>query len=185
MKFFVPIFACLVGLVPTAYFGGSSAVGQSTLPGSAGVPTADSVGLSAATASFLRTAASANLFEIESSRLALTRSQSERVKDFANRMVADHTRAAIRLKQALTEAAATMPPEMLDDKHQQQLESLKAAGNAEFDKAYVEAQYKAHIESISLATDYAKNGDNPRLRELVAQVVPILQSHLDHASTMR
>ena len=182
MKFFVSI--CLVGLVPTAFFGGS-AVGQSTLPGSTGVPTADSVGLSAATASFLRTAASANLFEIESSRLALTRSPSGRVKDFANRMVADHTRAANSVKQALTEAGATMPPVVLDDKHQQQLDSLKAAGNAEFDKAYVEAQHKAHIESISLATDYGRNGDNPRLRALVAQVMPILQSHLDHVSTMR
>ena len=85
----------------------TGSMGQSTVPGGSGVPASPRAGLSDRSAAALRTVASSNLFEIESSRLALARSQSNAIKEFADRMVGDHTRAANRARQVLGEMGAS------------------------------------------------------------------------------
>ena len=161
------------------------ALAQSTPPGTSGAPTSQQGSLSAKTIAVLRTATSANLFEIESSRLALGKTQSAAIKEFADRMVGDHTRVANRARQLLSELGATPPPAMLEPAHQQQLDALKEVANPQFDRAYVEGQYTAHVEAIALMRDYARTGDNERLKTAAAEVLPTLQSHLDHVTRLR
>lgn len=149
------------------------------------MPTAQPGPLPDRSAATLRLVTSSNLFEIESSRLALARSQSKLVKEFADRMVSDHKRAADRTRQVLAEMGATSPPAMLEPAHQQQLDALKAVENQQFDQAYIEAQYTAHVEAIAVVREYAHTGDNERLKALAAQALPLLQSHLDHVTRLR
>ncbi len=141
--------------------------------------------LSPRTAAVLRTVMSSNLFEIESSRLAQTRSQSSAVRDFADHMVKHHTRAANRTRQVLADIGASPPPAMLEPAHQQQLDALKAVANQPFDSAFIEAQYVAHVEAIALLRDYAATGDNERLKSLAAQALAMLQGHLDQVTRLR
>ena len=161
------------------------ALAQSTAPGTSGAPTAQPGGLSDKSMATLRSVTSSNLFEIESSRLALAHSQSELVKEFADRMVGEHTRAANRTRQVLAELGASPPPALLEPAHQQQLDTLKAVPNQQFDQAYIEAQYTAHVEAIALVRDYARIGDSERLKALAAEALPMLQSHLDHVTRLR
>ena len=133
----------------------------------------------------LRSVASTNLFEIESSKLALTRSQSSAIKEFADHMVKDHTRAANRTSQVLAELGASPPPAMLEPAQQQQLDTLKSVENPQFDSAFIEVQYVAHVEAIAVVRDYAQTGDNERLKALAAQALPMLQGHLDHVTRLR
>jgi putative membrane protein len=135
--------------------------------------------------SFVPLAASANLFEIQSSQLALQRSQATPIKDFASRMVADHNLAAAKMKQALSDAKISSPPETLNAKDQAVLDNLKIAKGAAFNKAYIEAQYNAHVEAVNLFRAYVKNGDNPRLKALATDLLPTLQGHLDHITKLR
>jgi putative membrane protein len=100
-------------------------------------------------------------------------------------MVADHTLAAAKMKAALTEAGISPPPEKLSAKDAKVYDNLKAAQGVAFDKAYIEAQYSAHVEAVIQFGAYAKNGDNPRLKALAAELLPTLQGHLDHISKMR
>ena len=136
-------------------------------------------------ATFVATAAAGNLFEIDSSELALRRSQSSAVRDFANRMVVDHNAAAAKLKQAVADAKLTPPAEKLDAKHQAMLDDLKAKDAASFDRAYIEVQYNAHVETVALFQSYAKGGETGRLKAFAADVLPTLQGHLDHVTKMR
>jgi putative membrane protein len=172
-------------ILALAALASAPALAQSTLPRSGGVPHGQGSGLSAAAASVLRTAASVNLFEIESSRLALSRSQSGIIKEFADRMIGDHTRVANRGRQVVGEIGAPMPAAMLEPAHQKQLDALKAVPNPQFDKAYVESQYSTHVEAIALIREYARSGDNERLKALAAELLPMLTSHLDHVSGLR
>ena len=71
----------------------------------------------APTATFVAQAAFGNMFEIESSKLALERSKAGPVKAFAQRMVDDHSAAAVKFKEAVLEAKLAMPPDKLDAKH--------------------------------------------------------------------
>ena len=93
-------------------------------------------------------AAFGNMFEIESSKLALDRSTAEPVKDFAQRMVDDHSAAAIKFKEAVVEAKLAMPPDKLDAKHRAIVDELAGKQGSDFDQAYIEAQYKAHVETV-------------------------------------
>jgi putative membrane protein len=53
---------------------------------------------------FVKKTTVSNLFEIQSSQLALQKSQNEQVKKFAQMMVDDHTKAGKELKSTLSTA---------------------------------------------------------------------------------
>ena len=137
------------------------------------------------TPTFVASVAAGNLFEIESSKLALDRSQSDRIKGFASRMIEDHGAANLKFKRAVSDANLTAPPDKLDAKHQAVFDELKAKDTGTFDKAYVDAQYTAHVETIDLFKSYVRGGDHWRLRQFADELLPTLHAHLDHVKKMR
>ena len=138
-----------------------------------------------ATGSFLTTVAASNMFEIESSKVALTKSGSEKVKAFANQMIADHTQAGTKFKQAVAEAKLTPPAEKLDTRHQAILDDLTKRAGAGFDQAYIKAQHDAHVEAVGLFDAYARSGDNARMKQFAAELLPVLNEHLQHVTSMQ
>jgi putative membrane protein len=100
-------------------------------------------------------------------------------------MVDDHSAAAVRFKEAVLDAKLAMPPDKLDARHQAIVEELAGKNGDDFDKAYVEAQYKAHVETVELFKGYAEAGEDTRMREFAAELLPALQAHLDHVAKMR
>ena len=102
-------------------------------------------------------------FEIASGKIALTHSTDAKVKDFANRMIHDHTDTTDKLvalggiKKASIEAK--MQPG-LDGKYSNndlfsmtqaaELNSLASKSNADFNKTYMDDQVQAHKEAVSL-----------------------------------
>ena len=138
-----------------------------------------------ATSTFLTNTVAANLFEIESSKVALTKTKNDKVKGFANLMVSDHTKAGTRFKQAVTDAKLTPPAEKLDAKHQALLDDLKKKDGAAFDTAYIKAQRDGHIETVAMFEAYAKGGDNARLKQFANDMLPTLKMHLDQVSKLK
>ena len=138
-----------------------------------------------ATGSFLMTVAASNLFEIESSRLALTKSGNDKVKAFANQMVTDHTQAATKFKAAVTEAKLPPPAEKLDTRHQAILDDLTKRDGNGFDQAYIKAQHDAHVEAVALFDAYARSGDNARMKQFAAELLPTLKQHLQRVTSMQ
>jgi putative membrane protein len=175
------LYAPLLGL-SLAAFVVLPAIGQ-TAPPARTAPQTAAASVTATT--FVPVVAVSNQFEIESSQLALSRSTSKAVKDFANRMVVDHNLAGAKFKQAVADAKITPPSEKLDAKHQAIIDKLKAANGAVFDTAYIEAQTNAHVEAVDLFKAYAKDGDVPRLKAFAADVLPTLEGHLQHVKKLR
>lgn len=137
------------------------------------------------TATFTAQAAFGTMFEIESSKLALERSKAAPVKAFAQRMVDDHSAAAVKFKEAMLEAKLTMPPDKLDARRQAIFDELASKHGADFDKAYIAAQYEAHVETVELFKGYAQAGENKRMSAFAAEMLPTLQAHLDQVAKMR
>jgi putative membrane protein len=137
------------------------------------------------TETFVASVVSGNLFEIESSKLALDRTKSDRIKGFANRMIDDHGVAAIKFRQAVNDANLTPPPEKLDAKHQAVFDDLKAKDAGTFDKAYIDAQYTVHVETIDLFKAYVRGGDHWRIRQFADELLRTLHAHLDQVKKMR
>lgn len=139
------------------------------------------------TPDFLHTAAVANRFEIDSSKIALDKSSSDAVKEFARQMVDDHTATAGKMKDAISKAGLDpkMVPDDLDDSHQKLLDKLKKADAKDFDKEYLDAQADAHKDAVDLFDSYAKDGANAAIKEFAANTLPTLQEHKDHADSLK
>jgi putative membrane protein len=127
-------------------------------------------------ADFVTTAASAGLFEVESSKLALQKSQDQTVKDFAQRMIDDHTKAADRLKAIATQKNIPVPTEMLPQ-HKAQLDMLKNLNGTAFDRAYHDAQVRAHDEAVSLFDRASKSLSDNDLKSFASDTLPTLKDH--------
>lgn len=158
------------------------------------IPAAAAIALLAATpalakdtgAEFATKAAVATQFELDSSRLALARSANAEVKQFAQQMIDDHTKAAEQMKAAAEkdniDTAAL--PTVLDEKHQKIFDKLRDADAKKFDEAYMDAQKDAHKEAVSLFKDFSKDGEEPALKAFATETLPTLESHKEHADKL-
>lgn len=134
---------------------------------------------------YMSMAASSDMFEIQSSQLALQASQNPAVRSYANLMIAHHQATTQNLMAAAQSAGLTMPTPMLVPQHAQMLQQLQAAGTgAAFDAAYKQAQIMSHQEALNLHSNYAQGGDVPALRQVAGAAVPIVQQHLTSAQNL-
>lgn len=146
---------------------------------------------------FTRLAAMSDRFEIASSRLAQQKAQGAEVKQFAERMVQDHTRTTQELQQLMqqlpgaaqggqpTGAQGGPQHEGLDQQHAALLQQLQQASGAEFDRLYVRQQVMAHQQAVDMFQNFSRSGDNPQLKQWAAKTLPDLQQHLQMAQALQ
>lgn len=151
-----------------------------------GVQTSAPAELTANTREYVQMAAMVDLYEIEASKLALMRSRSEDVKNFAQEMVDAHTDASDELKARLVRAGLIVElPTMLDADHQKKLDDLKAASAQTFDAHYAAQQKEAQDQALTLHRDYAMNGTVADLKAFAADIVPKIEMHVQMAAELQ
>lgn len=135
---------------------------------------------------FAMKAADLNMFEIESAKLAATRSTNAEVKSFASKMVTAHGKTGESLMAAIAAsgAAITLPMALTKDM-QDDLDDLTKASNEDFDKKYADAQVDAHQAMLNLLQRYAQDGDTPAIKAFAAATAPTVQEHLNMAEGLK
>ena len=165
--------ATTVGAAPAAS-------GTMTTPGMAattsGATSADASTNNAAM-TFATTAGPANLFEIQSSQLALKQTQTSDVTAFAQRMITDHTKAGQDMDAALKSDNIAAPAPALTQDQQQQMSQLQGLKGQDFDKAYIQAQVKAHDDAVNLFQNYSQSGPDGALKTFATKTLPVLKTH--------
>lgn len=140
------------------------------------------LGITPSTQDFVNEAATSDMFEIQSSRLAATKTTGD-VQTFANQMVTDHTKTTEQLKGLAPTANVQLPTQMTSSQ-QSMLDKLQSLNGDDFTKQYVSDQVSAHKDAVSLFERYGKGGDNSELRSWATQTLPTLQHHLDMAQDL-
>jgi putative membrane protein len=142
------------------------------------------LGVAPTTTDFVKEVAISDMFEIESSKLAEQKGNTQE-KSFAQQMVTDHTRTSGELKGLVGggKVQATLPT-ALDSSHQSKLDKLKNASGKDFSSYYNSYQISAHEDAVSLFDRYAKGGDNSALKDWVDKTLPALRHHLDMAKEL-
>jgi putative membrane protein len=138
------------------------------------------------TQDFVNKVAISDMFEIQSSQLALAKQADADTKPFAEKMVQDHQKTSSELK-ALVDGGkvkATLPT-ALDPQHQKMLDELKAKNGKDFDASYDQTQVKAHQDAVALFDAYAKGGDNSELKGWASRTLPHLREHLSMAEKLK
>ena len=137
------------------------------------------------TQDFVTIAAQSDMLEIESSKLALQKSDSAKTKTFAQKMIDDHTKTSTELKGLVSSGKVQVnAPAALDKAHQAKLDKLAKLDGKDFTKQYDAMQVSAHKDAVSLFDRYAKDGDNPDLKSFAGKTLPHLQEHLTMAQDL-
>ena len=128
---------------------------------------------------FVTRAALSDMYEIESSRLALERSQSAAIKTYAQRMIDEHTRMSNEMKATVAQAGLqARPPVVLDEERLALIRELRESGPGDFDGKYLDQQTESHENTLNLFRDFSNNGDNDQLKQLAARGLPMIENHL-------
>jgi predicted outer membrane protein len=133
---------------------------------------------------FVREAAVSDMFAIQSSQLADEKSEDQHIKQFAQRMIQDHTKASDELKSAAQDAKNLQVPNALDQEHKEKLQELQEVNGRQFDQLYAQMQLQGHQKAVGLFQNYVKNGDNPQLKQYAHKTLPVLHQHLQMAQSV-
>jgi putative membrane protein len=142
----------------------------STVPGRAGV-TADSA--------FIREASAGNVLEVRLGNLAQGKATNSEVKQFAQRMVTDHTQME---KQWNALAGRNgLPPAALDPAQAQDVIRLEKLSGAEFDRAYMTTMIQDHQHDADAFRSQGLSAHSAEVRQLAATGLTTIQQHLSMA----
>jgi putative membrane protein len=157
---------------------GNSAFAQTPAPERTTDPSVGSSETLIEAPQFVERAAVSDAFEIQSSELALERSERDDVRSFAEQMIAAHSASSEALGEAVAATGIEMGiPTELDAIHAEKLETLRGADD--FDAQYLGMQYEAHRAAIDMFTSYSENGESDVLKNFAAQTLPVLTMHLE------
>ena len=126
-----------------------------------------------------------DLFEINSSQIALQKSQNPAIKRFATAMIRDHQKTTAATMAAAKKAGLNPTPPMLDAGATASINELQQAAPGDFDRIYLAQQVPAHQATLDLQKSYAAGGDQAALRANAKKAVPIITRHLDMATKMQ
>ena len=130
---------------------------------------------------FVRQTAISQMFGIESATLALHKSHSPSIKDFAHALASEQGAATSSLRRIIARRSDIALPDRPDGRHLDLLRDLTDKQGAAFDKAYVEAQRSTHHDVAALMERYASEGDDPELKSFATQSLPVFRE-LDRKS---
>jgi putative membrane protein len=120
------------------------------------------------------------LFEIAAAKLA-QKSADPKVKEFADQMIADHTKAGAELT-AFAATAGVAPPEQPGAQQQNILDAWGKLTGSGFDCAYIPAEYFDHVAVVGAFEKEAASGTDPRLKAWAQTHLPTIQEHMRMAA---
>jgi putative membrane protein len=136
-----------------------------------------------ADAPFIGNAAMDGLAEVELGRLAMQSASSSDVKQFAQRMVDDHSKAGDELKGLASRKSVELASKV-DRQHRAVRDRLAKLKGAAFDKAYMGQMVTAHLQAVTLFQEEAQKGQDPDVKAWAAKTLPTLQEHLKMAQSI-
>jgi len=132
----------------------------------------------------------ANQVDIDAGKLAQERGSDPRVKDFAQRMVTDHSGVNQAASDLVGKLGVTPEPSATSQKLTSDGEasraSLQGQSGAAFDRAYI-ANEVAYHQAVLDAIDQTliPSAQNAELKALLEQTRPAVAAHLDHARQLQ
>lgn len=146
------------------------------------IPTnGDRSSLSQVDREFMVKAAQGGMAEVQFGQLALQRASSNPVRQYAQRMIQEHTKANNELM-ALAKAKGVTLPTTIGEKNEQLRQRLSKLSGARFDREYMrEAGVKSHEDQAKLFERQVERGQNPDVKAFASKTLPVVQKHLQQA----
>jgi putative membrane protein len=129
---------------------------------------------------FVQKAAAGGMAEVSMGQLAQQNATSPQIKQFAEKIVADHTQGNQELQQIAQQENLTLPtaPNSKDQAAQKRLSAMKGPA---FDTAFAKYEVQDHRQDIAEFQREARSGQDPALKAFAQKTLPVLRQHLQMA----
>lgn len=142
------------------------------------------LGVAPKTEDFILQASASDVFEIDSSKLALQKGD-DATKAFAQQMITDHEKTTAELKALLAGGKVRgNPVTALTDDDKEEADKLAKLDGAEFNEEYIDDQVEAHEDAVDLFKRYGEEGENADLKAWAAKTLPALEHHYKMAQDL-
>ena len=140
----------------------------------------------ASDAEFVRALNGSNTAELDQAKYMVNRTRDPAVHQFAQRMIDDHSTAAVQLE-AATRGTNLLPVPRTDGSMPPMgarvLARLQSESGTQLDNDYMRYQVPQHRIALNLLQWESQNGTNTNLRMLAGRLMPVVQQHLQLAQS--
>jgi len=132
---------------------------------------------------FVMLASAMDLAEIKLGKIALKNASRPEVKQFAEKMIADHTKSSMELLKVAGKKGL-QPAQQPDNKHQALASEMATLKGAAFDRAYLKHMVMDHKMAVALFDAQARQGEDQDLKAFAADTLPVVRRHLKMAEEL-
>jgi len=157
---------------PTNPSAGNTGAGPGAYPGTA--PT----GQDFSERAFVSKALEGGETEVQLGQLAQQKSQSNDVKQFAQKMVSDHSQMADKWFKPVAQQLGVSEPKGPSKKDKKEIAKLQGLSGDEFDREYITMMLKDHQKDLKDFKDEAQVAQDPNLKQVIEQGSNVISQHL-------
>jgi len=135
------------------------------------------------TSEFLVKIADDGMAEVASGSIGQQKANNKAVKDFASRMVKDHTAVNEEVKSLAARLNITLPEGMSED-NQKMAADLKEKKTKNFDKDYIDMMISDHKKDIDFFKNASSKNMDAEVKTFINATIPKLEAHLASADSI-
>jgi putative membrane protein len=131
-------------------------------------------------AAFAVSATESSIMEVETGRIALQKTANPDIKEFAQRMIDEHTKTTDELKKMAATKKIELPVYINQD-NQDKIKDLSNKSEVDFDNSYIDLMVNNHQNDLELFQKASDDLEDPELKTFAKNQTQTLASHLDMA----
>ena len=128
--------------------------------------------------SFVSKAMEGGIAEVELGKLAADKSQSQDVKQFAQKMVNDHSQMGDKWFKPVATQLGVSEPKGPSKKDKKLIEKLQGLSGQQFDTEYIQAMVKDHKEDLKEFQNESQAAQDPNVKQIAEQGSKVISQHL-------
>jgi putative membrane protein len=132
---------------------------------------------------FVSNAMKGSMAQIQLGQLTLQKSNNDQVKQFAQRMIDDHTKLNEQMKPVAQQLGVT-PPDQISKKDRKTLAMLQGLSGSAYDQAYIKDMVKDHKQDLSEFQSEASSGQDQTVKDAANQGSKVIAQHLQLAQQL-
>ena len=126
---------------------------------------------------FVSKALAGGMAEVQLGQLTLQKSNNEQVKQFAQRMIDDHTKLGEQMKPVAQQIGLSEPTK-LSKKDKATIAKLGTLSGSAYDQAYIKDMVKDHKQDLSEFQMEASSGQDQTVKDAASQGSQVIAQHL-------
>jgi putative membrane protein len=132
---------------------------------------------------FVRKAMQGGMAEVQLGQMTLQKTNNDQVKQFAQRMIDDHTKMNDQLKPVAQQLGVDVPGQV-SKKDRATMAKLEALSGPAYDQAYIKDMVKDHKQDLSDFQMEASSGQDQTVKDAASQGSKVIAQHLQMAQQM-